>query len=124
MLLRKLIRQGKEDHDKAYFGIDFSAFMAEIKRTREVAYFTRSSSPQRESELNERSMTMNVFDNLIRPGGHWQNNDLPVRLEFFLRKRVQKLCKGTVSTEKIIIGFSIVIGLFSVSKASLLRQGP
>ena len=73
---------------------------------------------QRESEISEISMVMNGFDNLLRSGDHWQK---VMQLEFFLRKRVQKLCRGTVSTAKNI-SFYLILTSFQYERPAHLDK--
>jgi hypothetical protein len=50
-----------------------------------------------EANRHEMTSTMNLrYDNLLKEGAHWQSNDLVIRMSFFFRRRIQKLCKNTV----------------------------
>lgn len=98
---RKLIRQAKAEHDDHFYGVDFNAFMDQLKRINDAPYYSSSGAGAKSVAFKERSVHINsIFDNILQPGSLWDGNDLTNRMTFFLRKRVQKLCTGTVSANK------------------------
>ena len=45
-----------------------------------------------------------VEDNFIPEKVHWKDLDVSTRLQFFLKKETKKLCQGTVSLSRKILG--------------------
>jgi hypothetical protein len=71
--------------------------MFSIIKSREIPYLSTSLTEELEANRHEMTSTMNLrYDNLLKEGAHWQSNDLVIRMSFFFRRRIQKLCKNTV----------------------------
>lgn len=63
----------------------------------EIPYYRNSKSHILEDQRNSRILDFNtVHANLFKDNNNWQGNDLMPRMQFFYRRRIQKLCKNKV----------------------------
>ena len=71
---------------------------------REKPYLSTSLTKKQEGFFAHKTEVMNSrFDNLLKEGSQqFVGNDLPNRFDLLLRKRVQKLCKGTFERHPIL----------------------
>ena len=61
-------------------------------------YYPDSSTISKEAERSKRIYQFNsLVNNHLMEGDTWKGNDLMNRMNFFLRRKTQKLCKGSVS---------------------------
>ena len=69
------------------------------EHTSEIPYFSTESTSKNEkirmAQFNAFD-TIRFYENLLPKGACWLDNDIAVRMNLFLRRRMQKLCKGTV----------------------------
>ena len=105
LLCRKNIKKAKEEHDIEYMGLDPILF--KFKRDEppwpqlnEIPY-DPDSSANTEIAIQNREFRTSLFStnykNLLRTNGTWLENDLMPRMNFFLRRKSQNICKGNVS---------------------------
>ena len=96
------IQKAKKYHDELFSKIDFETIIHPDfvkEKTNEIPYFSSESTSKNEkirmAQLNAFD-TIRFYENLLPKGATWLDNDINVRMNLFLRRRMQKLCKGTV----------------------------
>ena len=109
-IYRNTVKQSKKEHDREYMNFDLDTFhqVHEGKKTipfgdfqlNEIPYYPDSSTISKEAERSKRIYQFNSLNNNhLMEGDTWKGNDLMNRMNFFLRRKTQKLCKGSVSNE-------------------------
>ena len=107
-IYRNTVKQAKKEHDREYMNFDLDTFhqVHEGKKTipfgdfqlNEIPYYPDSSTISKEAERSKRIYQFNsLVNNHLMEGDTWKGNDLMNRMNFFLRRKTQKLCKGSVS---------------------------
>ncbi len=96
------MKQGKAFHDEVFEEINYKTTFETAVRTNETPFKITEKASRIMADRHERTMKANMnYGNLMK--GHvWSNNDLAIRMEHFLRRRSQQLCRGTVSKIAII----------------------
>ena len=93
------MKNGKEVHDAAFLSINFRKRMTgDIAKivTKEKPYYPNVMT--QEQENNRAFLTEQVNSatgNLLR-NPDWHSGDLESRMQYFLRRKKQKLCSGNV----------------------------
>ena len=97
IIFRKTLKKAKEDHDEEFMAFDLGAFNRQITpRLNEFPYKPNSRTREQENIRESRQAHMSaLWDNIFVDGNSWDGNDLMARMQFFLRRKTQKLCKGT-----------------------------
>ena len=99
---RKLIKDGKSVHDDYYMSLNLNKpFKEKTKRTSEVPYKrTPKTHEQEDIRFAKQIQLENNYSNFLETfyktrqlGG----TDMTPRFTMYLRRKTQKLCKGTVS---------------------------
>ena len=100
LLHRKAIKQGKEEHDRAYMKdlIWHEIWPNTRPMTNEKPYYPNVITQPQEDDLKIKTK---VFEdssghNLLKENTDWAGLDLQIRMTYFLRRKKQKLCAGTV----------------------------
>ena len=96
IIYRKLIQQGKDDHDNYFMQLDFDKSLRKVQKIKETPYLSTVVSQDKEMEFK------NI---LIIYHNHYLNfhehnpykRPLTTDLDFMYRRRTQNLCQGTVS---------------------------
>ena len=88
----------KEDHDEVYMSIKLHEPMSEVVKIHEKPYFSNTLTTKQEYTLSDyKNMVANSYHNLLTiDDSQFQTNDLPNRLDFSLRRKIQSLCRGQV----------------------------
>ena len=99
LFFRRAIKKGKEDHDYMYMKVDFSKlFIGKIPTTNEVPYYPDIlTEKQQEMKLANIKRHLRNHENLVPYMKDWKDSDLQVRMNYFLRRQTQDLCRGEVS---------------------------
>ena len=96
---RKAVKNGKEVHDAAYLSINYRERM-----TGDIGKIITKEKPYYQSVMTQKQETHRAFlteqlnsatGNLLRTPD-WHSGDLESRLQYFLRRKKQKLCSGNV----------------------------
>ena len=79
--------------------VNFSQPMQNCVKINEKPYLPNTLTRKQEFVLNDYTkMVSNSYQNLLTiDDSQFQTNDLPIRLDFALRRKIQKLCRGQVS---------------------------
>ena len=79
--------------------VNFSQPMIHCVKINEKPYLPNTLTKKQEFVLNDyMKMVSNSYQNLLTiDDSQFQTNDLPIRLDFALRRKIQSLCKGQVS---------------------------
>ena len=99
---RKALKNGKEDHDKAYLEIDLD-IVKSIRphvTTKKTPYSPNvMTDAQEKKKLELVNQFENFHGNLIPDDRDWEGADTDIqgKLTYYLRWRKQELCQGTVS---------------------------
>ena len=102
LTFRKALKNGKEDHDKAYLEIDLD-IVKSIRphvTTKKTPY---SPNVMTDAQEKKKLEFVNYFENFhgnhIPDDRDWEGTgtDLQGKLTYYLRWRKQELCQGTVS---------------------------
>ena len=96
---RTLLAEAKVKHDESFAKLNITGIILRKPPTVNDVAFNPTD------ETNEIAYLKNMFDtfynefydNLIEKNFGWKETDLPIRLQFFLRKDTKKLCTGNVS---------------------------
>ena len=82
-----------------YMKVDFSKlFIGKIPTTNEVPYYPDIlTEKQQEMKLANIKRHLRNHENLVPYMKDWQDSDLQVRMNYFLRRQTQDLCRGKVS---------------------------
>ena len=102
---RKALKNGKEDHDKAYLEIDLDIVKSIQPHvtTKKTPY---SPNVMTDAQEKKKLELVNFFEtyhsNLIPDDRDWEGTgtDLQGKLTYYLRWRKQELCQGTVSVNR------------------------
>ena len=72
--------------------------MSEVVKIHEKPYFSNTLTTKQEYTLSDyKNMVANSYHNLLTiDDSQFQTNDLPNRLDFSLRRKIQSLCRGQV----------------------------
>ena len=96
---RKAVKNGKEVHDAAYLSMNYRERM-----TGDIGKIITKEKPYYQSVMTQKQETHRAFlteqlnsatGNLLRTPD-WHSGDLESRLQYFLRRKKQKLCSGNV----------------------------
>ena len=97
--IKKLIRTGKKDHDEYYLTLDLQRpLVTKPLKTMEVTYKQSSQTANSEHIFAYlKRLSENNFGNLLKNMNrtHFEGLDVVQRMSIFLRRRTQKLCRGT-----------------------------
>ena len=76
--------------------------MSEVVKIHEKPYFSNTLTTKQEYTLSDyKNMVANSYHNLLTiDDSQFQTNDLPNRLDFSLRRKIQSLCRGQVIKNK------------------------
>ena len=105
-IFRKKRKIAKQDHDWHFRNFNLATFAYpnpnvtndHMIKINEIPYYRNSKSHILEDQRNSRILDFNtVHANLFKDNNNWQGNDLMPRMQFFYRRRIQKLCKNKVS---------------------------
>ncbi len=101
--IKKMIKLGKEAHDDYFVRINFTLAdgpMAEVCNVRTKPFTSTVLTAKAEALYAQKFEMLNArFDNLLTlKTKSFSANDLTNRMDMFLRKRTQELCRGTVSS--------------------------
>lgn len=97
LYFRKVIQKAKAAHDDEYMNFDFDGLMDKFVRLRETPYLSSVASQEKEREFQLRFKDINSrFYNLIYANTPYlpAQNDLGLRMDYYLRRRTQSLCRG------------------------------
>ena len=97
-----MVKKGKEEHDTEYSKIEWDINLEEgIPKTREVPYKASDITVDIQKLRAIETEKYNEIHSNTLIGKTWQEmasqNDIPHRIDHLLRRRIQKLCRGTVS---------------------------
>ena len=97
-----MVKKGKEEHDTEYSKIEWDINLEEgIPKTREVPYKASDDTKEIQKLRDIETKKYNKVHSNTLIGKTWQEmasqNDIPHRIDHLLRRRIQKLCKGTVN---------------------------
>ena len=72
--------------------------MSEVVKIHEKPYFPNTLTTKQEYILSDyKTMVTHSYQNLLTiDDSQFQTNDLPLRLDFSLRRKIQSLCRGQV----------------------------
>ena len=72
--------------------------MSEVVKIHEKPYFPNTLTTKQEYILSDyKTMVTHAYQNLLTiDDSQFQTNDLPLRLDFSLRRKIQSLCRGQV----------------------------
>ena len=71
--------------------------MSEPQTTNEKMYESNNITNLLEMNRAENTAEFNEnYKNILKPYMNWMGHDLNYRMDIFLRRRIQKLCRGTV----------------------------
>ena len=103
---RKALKKAKQEHDMEYVNIDMEMeFMKRFPRTNDIPFFPDENTIEIEKirSLELKRLSSHIT-NFMPQGMVWHGHDLMFRLDGLLRRRIQKLCRGTVSRDQIRSG--------------------
>ena len=92
-----MIQKAKASHDEEYMNFDFDGLMDKFVRLREKPYLSSVASQEKEREFEVRFKDINSrFYNLVYANTPYlpAQNDLGLRMDYYLRRRTQNLCRG------------------------------
>ena len=107
--IKKLIKIGKKDHDEYFINLDLQKPLRKhLHKTMEVTY--KQSSKSRNVEHIEhvfayrKGLSENDFGNVLKKLNRtdFEGLDMVQRMSIFLRRRTQKLCRGTYQRPAIL----------------------
>ena len=104
-ICRKAIKKAKHEHDTEFKDFNLATFEnkkndSHILKLNEIQYYPDANSQALEDTRNKKInnfITKGLHGNLLRDKDTWTGNDLMVRMQFFYRRRIQKLCRNNVS---------------------------
>ena len=99
---RKYLKKAKQVHDTAFMNVEWDLNMkTPPPKTNEKAYFrTQESKLQEESLALEAKRINSEYSNILPKGSIWDNTTthyVMAKQEALFRRRIQKLCRDTVS---------------------------
>ena len=95
--IKKLIQKAKSAHDEAYNSFNFTAKLDTFVRLNEKPFLSSVATEVQEKEFQLRYQDiLSRYENVIyKPTPYLElQNDLGHRLDFYLRRRSQSLCRG------------------------------
>ena len=109
-IYRKAIKKAKQEHDTEFKDFNLATFEnkknnSHLLKLNEIQYYPDANSQALEDARNEKInnfITKGLYGNLLRDKDTWSGNDLMVRMQFFYRRRIQKLCKNNVSVPTLL----------------------
>ena len=100
---RKALKKAKQEHDMEYINVDMEfEFRKRFPRTNDIPFFPDENTIEIEKirSLELKRLSSHIT-NFMPQGMVWHGHDLMFRLDGLLRRRIQKLCRGTVSRDKV-----------------------
>ena len=95
--IKKLIQKAKNSHDETYNNFNFTANLKTFVRLNEKPFLSSVATEVQEAEFGLRYQDIQSrYENIIYKNTPYlpAQNDLGHRLDFYLRRRTQSLCRG------------------------------